>query len=154
MAIKTQGTELYYIDPDTFAVAKVGCVTTLTGLTAGRDQIEVTCLDSDAREYLAGMATPGAAQFTINADPTDTSHVRLHELYTEGTTIDWALGWSDGTGTAPTSDSTAFTLPSTRTWITFSGYLNDFPFDFALNSAVTSNVSIQVSGFPVWTPAT
>jgi len=153
MAVKTQGTQLYFIDPDTFAVTPVGCVTTLTGLTAGRDQIEVTCLDSDAREYLAGMATPGAAQFTINSDPADVSHVRLHELYVEGTTLDWAIGWSDGTA-APTSDSTAFTLPSTRSWITFEGYLSDFPFDFALASAVTSNISIQVSGFPTWTPKT
>jgi len=150
MAVKTQGSQLYFIDPDDFSVVLVGCVTTITGLTAGRDQIETTCLDSDAREYVAGMATPGAAQFTINSDPDDSSHIRLHELYVEGTTLDWALGWSDGTA-APTSDSTAFTLPSTRSWITFEGYLSDFPFDFALNSVVTSNISIQVSGFPTWT---
>jgi hypothetical protein len=148
MAIKTQGTELYFIDPDSFAVVKVGCVTTITGLTAARDQIETTCLDSAARTYEAGMATPGAAQFGINFDTADTSHVRLHELYVEGTKVDWALGWSDGM-TAPTSDSTAFTLPTDRSWIEFNGYISDLPFDFALNTVVTSNVSIQVSDFPV-----
>jgi hypothetical protein len=147
MAIKTQGTELYFIDPDTFAVTKVGCVTALTGLTAARDQIETTCLDSTAREYVAGMATPGAAQFTVNFDTADSSHVRLHELYVDGTSLDWALGWADGTA-APTSDSTAFTAPTTRSWILFEGFISDLPFDFALNSVVTSNVSIQVSGFP------
>jgi hypothetical protein len=152
MAKKTQGTELYFIDPDTFAVRKVGCVTALNGLTAGRDQIETTCLDSEAREYMAGMATPGAAQFTINFDPADASHVRLHELYVAGTTLDFALGWSDGTGIAPTSDSTAFDLPTTRTWIAFEGYVSDLPFDFALNSVVSSQVSIQVSGFPTLVP--
>ena len=152
MAKKTQGTELYFIDPDTFTVSKVGCVTQLSGLTAGRDQIETTCLDSDAREYMAGMATPGAAQFTINFDPADASHVRLHELYVAGTTLDWALGWSDGTGITPTSDSTAFDLPTTRTWITFEGYVSDLPFDFALNAVVSSQVSIQVSGFPTLVP--
>jgi hypothetical protein len=147
MALKTQGTQLYFIDPDTFAVTVVGCVTALTGLTAARDQIETTCLDSTARTYVAGMATPGAAQFTINFDPSDSSHVRLHELYVEGLDLDFALGWSDGTA-APTSDSTAFTTPTTRTWILFSGFISDLPFDFALNTVVTSNVSIQVSGFP------
>lgn len=151
MAKKTQGTELYYIDPDTFQTTKVGCVTGINGLTAGRDQIETTCLDSDARTYEAGMATPGAAQFTINFDPGDASHTRLHELYVAGTTLDWALGWSDGTA-APTSDSTAFDLPTTRTWITFEGYVSDLPFDFALNSVVSSQVAIQVSGFPTLTP--
>jgi len=150
MAKKTQGTELYYIDPDTYAVTKVGCVTGINGLTAGRDQIETTCLDSDARTYEAGMATPGAAQFTINFDPADASHTRLHELYVAGTTLDWALGWSDGTA-APTSDSTDFDLPTTRTWITFEGYVSDLPFDFALNSVVSSQVAIQVSGFPTLT---
>jgi hypothetical protein len=147
MALKTQGTQLYFIDPDTFAVTVVGCVTALTGLTAARDQIETTCLDSTARTYVAGMATPGAAQFTINFDPSDSSHVRLHELYVDGVDLDFALGWSDGTA-APTSDSTAFTTPTTRTWILFSGFISDLPFDFALNTVVTSNVSIQVSGFP------
>ena len=148
MAIKTQGTELFFIDPDSFAVTKVGCVTGLTGLTAARDQIETTCLDSAARTYEAGMATPGAAQFTINFDTGDASHVRLHELYRDGVKIDWALGWSDGTA-LPVSDSTAFTLPSTRSWIEFNGYISDLPFDFALNAVVGSNVSIQVSDFPV-----
>jgi hypothetical protein len=147
MAKKTQGTELYVINPNDFTVVKVGCVTALSGLTAARDQIETTCLDSEAREYVAGMATPGAAQFTINFDPSDASHVLLHDLYVEGTTLDWALGWSDGTD-APTSDSTAFTAPTTRTWILFEGFISDLPFDFALNSVVTSNVSVQVSGFP------
>lgn len=147
MAIKTQGTQLYFIDPDDFSVVTVGCVTTITGLTAARNQIETTCLDSAARTYEAGMATPGTAQFTINFDTSDASHNRLHELYVEGTKVDWALGWSDGTA-APTSDSTAFTLPTSRSWIEFNGYVSDLPFDFALNAVVTSNVSIQVSDFP------
>lgn len=152
MAKKTQGTELYFIDPDTFAVSKVGCVTGLSGLTAARDQIDTTCLDSDARTYEPGMATPGQAQFTINFDTADVSHVRLHELYVEGTKLDWALGWSDGIGIAPSSDSTAFVAPSTRSWILFNGFIADLPFDFALNTVVTSNVAIQVSGFPTLVP--
>lgn len=152
MAKKTQGTQLYFIDPDSFAVTKVGCVTAMSGLTAGRDQIETTCLDSEARTYDAGMATPGAAQFTVNFDPSDSSHVRLHELYVAGTTIDWALGWSDGIDIPPVSDSTAFDAPPTRSWILFSGYLSDVPFDFALNSVVTSQIAIQVSGFPTLVP--
>lgn len=147
MAKKTQGTELYFIDPDGFVVTKVGCITAMSGLSAGRDQIETTCLDDTARTYESGMATPAAAQFTIQFDPSDSSHVRLHELYVSGTTLDWALGWSDGTA-APTSDSTAFDAPATRSWLLFEGYVSDLPFDFGLNAVVQSQVSIQVSGFP------
>ncbi len=155
MAVKTQGTQLYFIDPDGSEGAEivaVGCVTTISGLTAARDQIETTCLDSAARTYEAGMATPGAATFGINFDPSDESHIRLHELYRAGTKIDWALGWSDGTD-APTVDSSDdFDLATTRTWITFNGYVSDLPFDFALNAVVASTVSVQVSDFPVLVP--
>jgi hypothetical protein len=149
MAVKTQGTDLYFIDPHDDAVTKVGCVTSITGINAARDQIEVTCLDSAARVYEAGLGAPGAATFGINFDPTDASHVRLHEIYVEGTKIEWALGWSDGTA-APTADSDGeFVTPSSRSFITFNGYVSDLPFDFSLNAVVSSSVSVQVSDFPV-----
>lgn len=151
MAKKTQGTQLYVADPATDTLITVGCVTNITGITATRDQIETTCLDSTARTYVAGLAAPGAATFTINFDPTDASHTRLHELYVSGDTLEFALGWSDGTA-APTVDTNGtFNLPTTRTWISFDGFITDLPFDFALNTVVTSNVSVQVSGFPTLT---
>jgi len=153
MAVKTQGSELYFIDPDNNEVVEVGCVTTLTGLTAARDQIETTCLDSLARTYVAGMATPGQAQFTVNFDPADPSHVRLHQLYVLGTSLDWALGWSDGTD-IPTADSSGFIAASSRSWILFNGFLTDVPFDFALNTVVQSNIAVQVSDFPTLVPKT
>ena len=151
MAVKTQGTELYVIDPDTNTVITVGCVTTITGITAARDQIETTCLNSAARTYVAGMATPGTASFGINFDPTDASHVRLHELYVEGVDLMFALGWSDGTASPSSASTDGFSLPTTRSWIRFDGFISDLPFDFSLNSVVTSNVSVQVSGFPAMT---
>lgn len=153
MAKKTQGTELWFIDPTGDVVTKVGCVTNITGLTAARDQIETTCLEDQARTYEAGLATPGAAQFGINFDPSDASHVRLHELYVLGTVLAFALGWSDGT-VAPTNDSSLFVLGATRSWITFDGFVSDLPFDFAQNAVVASTVSVQVSGFPLLTPKT
>jgi hypothetical protein len=153
MAKKTQGTELWFIDPTGDVVTKVGCVTSITGLTAARDQIETTCLEDQARSYEAGLATPGAAQFGLNFDPSDPSHVRLHELYVAGTSLEFAIGWSDGTD-APTNDSSEFVLPSTRSWISFGGFVSDLPFDFSQNSVVASTVSVQVSGFPILTPKT
>ncbi|MDA8485165.1 phage tail protein [Pseudomonas resinovorans] len=163
MAVKTQGTQLFLIDPEFDSngagIIVVGCVTTITGLTAARDQIETTCLEDSARSYEAGMATPGAASFTINFDPSEASHTRLHELYVLGTKVEWALGWGDFTpgppnpGPAPTLDSNyEFDLPAARSWITFNGYISDLPFDFALNAVVTSNVSVQVSDFPILVP--
>ena len=152
MAVKTQGSDLYFVDPYDESVTKVGCVTSVSGINAARDQIETTCLDSNARIFVAGLASPGAATFAINFDPSDDSHVRVHELYVEGADVNWALGWSDGTA-APTADSNgAVVAASTRSWITFTGYVSDFPFDVSLNAVVQSNVSIQVSDFPVVIP--
>lgn len=148
MAIKTQGTELFVVDPDDYSVIKVGCVTTINGVSAGRDQIETTCLDSAARTYVSGMATPGAATFGINFDPGDESHVRLHELYVEGVTLEWAIGLSDGTADMATASTDGFTVPTTRSFILFDGFISDLPFDFSLNSVVSSSVSVQISGFP------
>lgn len=154
MAIRTQGTELYVIDPDSpCSVIKVGCVTTIDGIDTSIDQIETTCLDALARTYEAGLATPGTATFGINIDTTDETHVRLHQLKTAGTTLHWAIGWSDATGTAPTIGTDCdFDLPATRSWLVFEGFMNSFPFTFAQNAVVTSTVGIQVSGEPALIP--
>lgn len=153
MSMPAQGTQLYFEDPESGEVVEVACITELTGLSSARDQVEDTCLSDDARSYTAGLATPGTANFGIYTDPRESSHIRLHELFIAGTKLNWAAGWSDGKGIAPTgADSDGLTLPSTRTWLTFEGFVSDFPFDFAQNSNVASNLAIQTSGFPVWIP--
>jgi len=133
------------------------CWAAISGIDTTLEQIEDTCLESPARTYKAGLATPGAASFTINADPADASHVRLHQLKVAGTTLPWAVGWSDGTSAPTASTNTAgddvFTLPDTRSWIAFDGFMNSYPFEFALNAVVTSTVGIQISGEPEWVPA-
>lgn len=61
MAVKTQGTNLYAMDPDTGDVIDVGCVTQISGIDETLEQIETTCLGDDSRTYVAGLATPGTA---------------------------------------------------------------------------------------------
>lgn len=161
MAVKTQGTNLYFIDPDSDTVKDVGCVTQIDGIDSSRDQIETTCLTSNDRQYVAGLGTPGTASFTINVDPTNPVHVRMYELKQRGDVLHWALGWGDGdidsdglvSMDPPNGVATdgGFDLPNTRSWLEFDGYLSSFPFSFALNSVVTSAVGIQISGEQVLT---
>lgn len=160
-AIKTQGTSLFVLDPENDTVLDVGCVTALDGVDSTRDQIETTCLNSGDREYEAGLGTPGTATFTINIDPSNPVHIRLYELKQSGETLKWAIGWGDGpkqpdgtinlppTGVGTDGD---FILPTGRSWLLFSGFLSSFPFSFALNSVVTSNVGIQISGSQILVP--
>ena len=157
MTKKTQGTDLYLIDPDTGTLIAPGCITSIEGIDTGVDNIETTCLQDLARRYEAGLATPGVATFGIYTDPDDTSHVRLHEIKTSGATCQWAIGWSDDPGTPPTIDTPSvgaptFVLPNTRSWLTFEGHMTAFPFSFAQNAVVQSNIGIQVSGEPQLIP--
>lgn len=154
MAVKTQGTQLYFVDPVGDVITEVACITELTGLTAARDQVDTTCLSDQARSFIAGLMNPGQANFGIYADGAEASHIRLHQLFAEGVVLQWAAGWADGYGIAPTSVTSGgeFVLPTTRTWLEFEGFINDFPFEFAQNSVVTSNLGIQTSLLPTWTP--
>lgn len=149
MAIRTQGTDLYVIDPDDNSVLNVGCITSIDGIDSTLDQIETTCLNSDARTYLAGLATPGTATFEINTDPSDDAHVRLHQMKVAGENLQWAVGWSDGTVDPTTDSNDEFDPPTTRSWLLFEGFMNSFSFSFAQNDVVTSSIGIQVSGEPV-----
>lgn len=156
MAILTQGTKVYAVDPEDGTVLAIACATAFTPGGNPADEIETTCLEEvDSKQYMAGLRTPGSASLTINADPTEASHVTLHG-YSEANpqpTLMWAVGWSDGTE-APTFAEGAWVLPTTRTWFTFDGYVSDFPFDFAANTVVSTEVAIKRSGGSQWIPKT
>ena len=57
MALKTQGTQLYTIDPESGEVIEVGCVTNIDGIDTTVEQVEITCLAEQVREYMAGLGS-------------------------------------------------------------------------------------------------
>lgn len=147
MAMKTKGTRLYVVDPSDDSVVEVGCITSFSGLTQPKDQVDVTCLADMVRQFVSGLATPGTATFGVNFDAADSSHLLLETLNQSGETVEWALGLSDGTAPPTGVDTDGdFIIPATRTWVTFDAYVADLPLNFALNSVVQSDVSLQVSG--------
>lgn len=148
------------MDPDSggCTAVQVGCPTSFSGLDSTIDQLETTCLDSLARTYEAGLATPGTATFTLSLDPQDYSHNRLLELKKAGVTLKWALGFPESqatpTGGVDSDGECEFTLPTSRTFVTFDGFVNSYAIDVPLNGLFTVNVGIQVSGDPDMVPAT
>lgn len=154
MSILTQGTQVYFIDPETRELQVVECATAFNPGGNPADQLEDTCLEDFERSYKPGLRTPGTASLTINADSANESHIRLYQLASQNPppTVQWAIGWADGTAPPVVDSNGTFNLPATRTWFTFAGYVSDFPFDFQLNSVVTSDVTIQRSGESSWTP--
>lgn len=108
MSILSQGTQIYALVPPLIGtgpktVLAIECATAFSPGGSPADQIEDTCLEDTSRRYKKGLRTPGQASLTVNADPNNASHIRLHQLSeTDGdTTIQWAVGWSDGKA-APT----------------------------------------------------
>lgn len=146
MALDTQGTNLYFINPATSLGVLVGCPTGISGISAPRDERDVTCLEDLARRFEAGMLTPGSASINLNFDPADTSHVLLHELYQAGTSLTWCIGLSDGTAAPTVGSDDDFDFPATRSYLRFEGYVSDFPFEFAIAANVTSGISVRMSG--------
>lgn len=151
MPILTKGTQLFFITGPT-TVQKVDFATSVSGISAPADQVEKTDLEDTSRRFDPGLLTPGAATFALKFTPGNASHVALFNLYATGAQdVRFALGWGDGTA-PPTAVAGEFVLPATRSWLTWTGYVQDLPFDFAINAHVETSASLQISGVPVLTP--
>ena len=146
MPLSAQGTKLYLLDPVTDTLLQIDCPTGLTIPSAESEQLESTCLDDFDRQYRPGLGTPGVVSLNLNFDPGSASHVRLVQLKKSRDTVQWVVGFSDGTS-VPTLDSAGnVDLPTDRSFITFLGYVAGVPIDAQLNSFYTMEVSVQMSG--------
>lgn len=151
MAMKTQGTSVWVriLTGAVYSLVKVGAVAGVDGLGGAKDQIDITDLESDEREFLAGFANPGAASLPVNYDIANASHAALETLYDSGDVCMWIVGLSDGPkATAPTvvAGTGVVTWPATRSYIDFQGYISDLPLNLALNDAIRTPMQVQRSG--------
>lgn len=152
MSQKTQGTALYVVNTLPSGgpvVVALGCPTNIAYSGAPASQIETTCLsETQARTYRAGLKTPGTATMSVDFDTSVAAHMTVWDLYNqpESVTTQWAIGFDDGTD-APTLDSNGLLqLPTTRSWLSFNGYVSDLPLTWALDAVVKSDVPVQISG--------
>ena len=149
MSMKTQGTQIYMVSTtgSSTEIIRIGCPTAFSYSGAPIDQIENTCLDQlQAHTYETGLKNPGTANISVDFDTANATHMAVYDQYKSGVVTQWAIGFSDGTS-APTLDSNGdLQVATDRSWVTFSGYVNDLPLDFALNSLVKSDIPVQISG--------
>lgn len=148
--VKTQGTELYFVDSSTTSdtdMVKLACPTGISGLGGARDQVEITCLSTTGdKEYSAGLGSPGQVSVPFNLIPRDHSHQILFDLKESGETLKWLACLSEGT-TAPTVDDDGlFIPPSGRSSIAFDAYIADVNIDIATNEIVRGTLTLQRSG--------
>lgn len=159
MAVKTQGTQLYIMDSEASGgceILTVECTTALSGLSNPREQIEVTCLESDTREYEGGLSTPGQLTVTVNFDPRNASHMRLYQFWRDNAdNFKFAIGFGGPVNVDPNiSSGCEFDYPTNRTFIEAEGYVVDLPLEAALNAVWTAAIPIQISGPYTIFPAT
>lgn len=151
MSVKTQGTELFFVDaltnPSVPAVVKLSCPTNVSGLGGAADQIETTCLDAtEDKTYVRGLGNPGQVTVPFVLDPTAASHQVLFTLKADGSNIGWMICLSES-ATDPGIDSNdALTAPADRTSFAFDGFVSDVTIDIATNEVVRGTLVIQRSG--------
>lgn len=148
MAIKTQGTNLYFIDAG--QVKTMTCPTGITGLGGTRDQIETTCLNAtDDKSYVSGLGNPGQVSVPFVFENV-ADHKLLLALHDSGDVTDWMIGLSDGT-TTPTVVSGQLVMASTRSAASFDAFVADINIDFATNEVVRGTMTLQRTGSVAWT---
>lgn len=154
--IQTKGTRLYFgwapgassSDPDGVVIHKVACPTGITGLSAGEaPRVDVTCLDSDTRQYAAGLQDLPSIQVPVNVIPRSEAHQALMAAEALGSEqeIPFMLVLSDNTAAPTTVDSDGHLAspgPTNRYW---KGYVSNFSEDFAIGEYVRGTVTIQLT---------
>ena len=148
MAIKTQGTNLFFVDSG--AVKTMTCPTGITGLGGTRDQIETTCLNAtDDKSYVSGLGNPGQISVPFVFEPSALDQQLLLDLHDTGEITEWAIGLSDGTA-APTIVSGALAFATSRTYAAFDAFVADIAIDIATNEVVRGTLTLQRSGSVAW----
>jgi tail tube protein len=154
--IKTQGSELYVINPlaTEDGLLKFACPTGIQGAVGGAaDQIEDTCLDAlSDKSYVRGLGNPGQATVAFNFIPRNASHqMVLTDLLTDGRVLKWLTLFSES-ATPPTLDTDgAFVVPTDRSSVAFDAYISDVNIDVSTNEIVRGTLTLQRSGTPTWT---
>lgn len=153
--IKSQGTEVWFYDPENASdgPVKLGCVTNIDGLGGAKSQINTSCFSDVDDTFVGGRGQPGQVTISLNysEEDADDYHAKLEALRDAGGNAAFAIGFSNGTS-APTANDDSPTptgeleFATTRSGRTFVGYIADIPFTIADNDIVRTQLVIQRSG--------
>lgn len=145
--ILTQGTELWVLDttasPD--ALLKIANALGFGEFGEMADDIEVTNLDSTAKEYVTGL--PDNGELTLNLNIADiASHRWLKDNVGTGTRFEFCIGYSDGSTDPTIGSGPAITAPSSRTADIFTASVKSFRKTVDGNNVVRGTATLRVSG--------
>ena len=105
-------------------------IKTFSGPGGSASVIDVTDLQSLAKEKRMGLADEGQLSFTINYIPTDVTHAALRQARADRTETDFQILFTD--------------TPSTQ-W-DFSAFVTGFAVSGAVDGVVEANVTLEITG--------
>lgn len=108
--------------------ARITNLTDVSGFTQAANVIDVTDLDSVAKEKRLGLQDWGQLTLALNIDLKQASHSALLAAKKAGTLLAFRMTLSD------------------NSTITFSAYVSSFPISSKVDAVVSGSVSLEVSG--------
>lgn len=156
MATLAQGTQIFFIDPDSVSsekIVQITCPKSIDPGTPSTDEHDTTNLCSDAKEKFIGLTDWGTANIVINFSEDDDSHKRLVELSEEvpRATISFVIGLPDPTKSVdqqiqPTLDENGeFVLSTDRGWRRFRGQVKSVSNPFEAGNVLEATVEIGIT---------
>lgn len=134
-ALKTQGVTIKRgNDNSPLTYTLIAEVTDFDGPGGQASEIDVTSLDSTAKEFLLGLRDEGDFSFTCNLVPGDTGQAGLRSDRDYATLQDFQI-----------------TLTNTpATTLTFQAYVKEFRIKGGLDDKISASVTLRISGPVAW----
>lgn len=130
-AVLTQGTKFAVsTDSSPPSFSDIPEIKTISGPDGSAPLIDVTDLDSTAREYKTGLKDEGSFQLTIMYIPTNAVHITLRDAWSDRTTMRFRVTFADS---------------GTTVW-EFTGIVQNMSGNINIDSVVESNITIKISG--------
>ncbi len=141
-AVKFQGM-VFEISADDVTYTSIGCVTNYSLDGAGRTEIDVTCNDSTAKEYMFGLRDFGSLSLDINYDPDGAGLAIAETSYASDDNYFFRLTYANEI--TPVTGS--------GTIKEFEGAVMNISDSGAIDDKVSGTIEIKVSGDISKTPA-
>jgi len=129
-AIESQGVLLKYSVGSPTSFALIGNCTGFTGPGGSANVIDITNLNSAAKEKLMGLADEGQFTLDLNYDPDNSSHIALRNARKSRTRCEFQITLTD----------------TTNTVLTFFGYVLGFALTGAVDQQIKASVTIEIDG--------
>lgn len=110
------------------AWTKIENLKSFSGVDGSAADIDVTNLDSTAKEFISGISNSGQFSFEIDYDGSNASHMAMRSKQSSRATAQFKL-----------------VLPNTQA-ITFAAYVKKFPIQGGIDQVVRTSVSVQITG--------